>query len=133
MGILIGLVIAACVSVVVGALLIVFGTRLVMGRMATFRSAFLAALAWIVAAYVVALVSNTSQPGGYSVDTSGVTVLVLSVLIAGPLYAAIVKTRDGASPRLIQGYLIFAIQFAVFFALGATLSVLGVHLPGVTI
>jgi hypothetical protein len=108
------------------------GSRLIMGKTATFGSAYLAALAsavvGFVAGLVVGVVLGAAAPGmlGYVQIIGG----VVDLMLTGPIYAAVVKTGDGTKPSLVQGYLIYVLQLVVLIAVGfALVSVLHVPLP----
>lgn len=126
---LIGLVIGA----VIGALLIMLGSRFVMGKMATFQSAWVAAFASAVVGFVVGLMMGFAI-GAIAPNMLGSTQIVAGVigfLATGPIYAALVKTSDGTKPTLVQGYILYVIQLVIALAVAfALVTIFHIPLPG---
>jgi hypothetical protein len=130
---IIGGIVGLAIGAVIGALLIMLGSRFVMGKMATFPSAWVAAFTSAVVGFVVGLVMGYAI-GAIAPNMLGSTQIVAGVIgfvATGPIYAALVKTNDGAKPTLVQAYILYVIQLAIALAVAfAVVTIFHIPLPG---
>lgn len=129
-----GMLIGAAIGALIGSLLIMLGSKIVMGSSAQFGRAFLAALASAIAGFVIGFVLGIAI-GATAPAMAGaaqIGSLVIGLLITPAIYSAIVRTNDGRAPTYIQGLLIYLIQLAVVIAIGAVaILVFRIPIPGV--
>lgn len=127
------LIIGWLVGAAIGALLILLGSRVVMGKTATFVSAFLAGLASAVVGFVAGFIIGFAVSAAAPALAPQVQILgaVAGFVITGPIYAAIIRTADGSKPSMLQAYLIYIIQIAIAVAvIFALVTVFHIAVPG---
>lgn len=128
---IVGLIIGIAIGGVIGGLLIMLGSRIVMGKAATFGSAFVAAVAAGIAGAIIGAVLGWGMPPSQA-SMAPLISLVIGIAITPFIYAAVVRTSDGGKPGYVQALLIYLVQLAVLIALALiAVFVFRIQIPGV--
>jgi hypothetical protein len=122
------------IILIIGALLLMLGAKLVMGSAAKFGSALLtvlvAGVVSIVAQLVIGMVVQMALPA--LAVGAGLASLVAGALLSAWFYTMLLQTGDGRKPDFGRALLIWLIQFAITVAFVVAFVVLAVfvfHVP----
>lgn len=118
---IIGLLIGAAIGCVIGGLVVMLGTKIVMGSAAQFGRAVLAVLAaagaGLVLGFVIGFVGVSVMGGSVSgMQALNVVAMIAGFLITPLVYSAILRTNDNRSLSYLQAMLVYLIQLAIFIA-----------------
>ena len=116
------------IGLIISALLVMLGAKLVMGAWAKFGSAIISVLGAVVVAIVaqivIGIVFGIAMPG--QVIVAGLASLAASVALTAWIYTMLLETGDGRKPDFGQGLLIWLVQFLIALAFGAAIFALAV-------
>ena len=126
------LLIGGVISGLIGGLLIMLGSKIVMGSAAKFGSAFVAALVATIAGFVLGLVIGFAFAAAHlgSAQIAQIAGGIAGFLATPPIYAAIIRTGDGRTPSLVQAFLIYLIQLVIaLVVIGTAIYVFKIPIP----
>lgn len=130
---LIGAIIGIAIGGVIGGLLIMLGSKIVMGSAAQFPRAFfaavLSAIAGAIIGFVLGFVVASAAPN--MMGMVQIASMVIGLIITPFIYSAIIVTGDGRKPSVVQSFLIYLVQLIIVLVIGAiAVTVFRIPIPG---